>query len=73
MHIICISQNGQKKQVLHLFPHWNWKPGQVVDMWCYYNNADEVELFVNGKSQGVKSKTPDCLHAMWRVEYEREA
>ncbi|WP_417148350.1 glycoside hydrolase family 2 TIM barrel-domain containing protein [Phocaeicola plebeius] len=59
-----------KKQVLHLFPHWNWKPGQVVDMWCYYNKADEVELFVNGKSQGVKSKTPDCLHAMWRVEYE---
>ena len=58
------------KQVLHLFPHWNWKPGQVVDMWCYYNKADEVELFVNGKSQGVKSKTPDCLHAMWRVEYE---
>ena len=29
-------------------------------MWCYYNHADEVELFVNGKSQGVRSKTPDC-------------
>ena len=58
------------KQVLHLFPHWNWKPGQTVDMWCYYNNADEVELFVNGKSQGVKSKTEDCLHAMWRVTFE---
>ena len=41
-----------------------------VDMWCYYNNADEVELFVNGKSQGVSRKTPDCLHAMWRVKYE---
>ena len=59
-----------KKQVLHLFPHWNWKPGQVVDMWCYYNNADEVELFVNGKSQGVKSKTPINLHAIWRVKFE---
>ena len=58
------------RQVLHLFPHWNWKPGQTVDMWCYYNNADEVELFVNGKSQGVKSKTEDCLHAMWRVTFE---
>ena len=58
------------KPVLHLFPHWNWTPGQDVDMWCYYNHADEVELFVNGKSQGVRSKTPDCLHAMWRVKFE---
>ena len=58
------------KQVLHLFPHWNWQQGQAVDMWCYYNQADEVELFVNGKSQGVRSKTKDCLHAMWRVAFE---
>ncbi len=45
------------KPVLHLFPHWNWLEGQQIDMWCYYNNADEVELFVNGKSQGVRRKT----------------
>ena len=44
------------KQVLHLFPHWNWLDGEDIDMWCYYNNADEVELFVNGRSQGVKAK-----------------
>ena len=43
--------------VLHLFPHWNWVPGDEIDMWCYYNNADEVELFINGKSQGVRRKT----------------
>ena len=58
------------KDILHLFPHWNWEKGQEVDLWCYYNNADEVELFVNGVSQGVKSKTKDCLHTMWRVSYE---
>ena len=45
--------------VLHLFPHWNWLPGQTIDMWCYYNNADEVELFINGKSQGVRRKTAE--------------
>ena len=45
-----------QKDVLHLFPHWNWLPGQQIDMWCYYNHADEVELFVNGKSQGVRKK-----------------
>ena len=39
-------------------------------MWAYYNNADEVELFVNGKSQGVRTKGKDDFHAMWRVKYE---
>ncbi|MBR4925808.1 MAG: DUF4982 domain-containing protein [Prevotella sp.] len=59
-----------EKPVLHLFPHWNWLPGQTIDMWCYYNNADEVELFVNGKSQGVRTKDEHTYHVMWRVEYQ---
>ncbi len=71
------------KDVLHLFPHWNWVHGQDIDMWCYYNHADEVELFVNGKSQGVRKKNvygaandgkeyENCTeyHVMWRVKYE---
>lgn len=58
------------KQVCHLFPHWNWLDGQEIDMWCYYNNADEVELFINGRSQGVRTKGPHDYHAMWRVVYE---
>ena len=71
------------KDVLHLFPHWNWLPGQTIDMWCYYNHADEVELFVNGKSQGVRKKTvygaknegkafekSTEYHVMWRVNFE---
>jgi len=58
------------KPVLHIFPHWNWKAGQTVDVWAYYNNADEAELFLNGKSMGTKKKTGDDLHVMWRVPYE---
>jgi beta-galactosidase len=58
------------KTVLHIFPHWNWEPGKMVDVWAYYNHADEVELFLNGKSLGVKKKTGDDLHIMWRVKYE---
>lgn len=58
------------KQVLHIFPHWNWTEGQDIDVWCYYNQADEVELFVNGNSQGVKSKNDNQLHVSWRVKYE---
>jgi beta-galactosidase len=56
--------------VLHLFPHWNWEPGEQVDMWCYYNNADEVELFINGVSQGVRSKNAEHLHVVWNVTFE---
>lgn len=58
-----------KKDVLHIFPHWNWKAGQTVDVWAYYNNADEVELYLNGKSLGKRSKQGDDLHVMWRVPY----
>ncbi|GGF23337.1 beta-galactosidase [Echinicola rosea] len=56
--------------VLHVFPHWNWEEGQEVDVWVYYNQADEVELFLNGESLGTKSKEGDDLHVMWRVPYE---
>ena len=67
------------KPMLHLFPHWNWLPGQTIDLWTYYNNADEVELFINGKSQGVKCKLSSraqsrdlCTeyHVGWRVNFE---
>ncbi|MEO5998880.1 MAG: beta-galactosidase GalB [Chitinophagaceae bacterium] len=58
------------KPVLHLFPHWNWKPGNVVDVWAYYNQADEVELLLNGKSSGIRKKEGDALHVMWRVNFE---
>lgn len=58
------------KPVLHLLPHWNWKPGQMVDVWAYYSQADEVELFLNGKSLGVKSKAGDDLHVSWQVKFE---
>ena len=56
--------------VLHLFPHWNWEPGEQIDMWCYYNNADEVELFINGKSQGTRTKDAQHLHVVWNLTFE---
>jgi beta-galactosidase len=44
------------KPMVHLFPHWNWAghEGQVVPV-IAYTNCDSVELFLNGKSFGVKS------------------
>ncbi len=64
------SEWRQDKTVLHMFPHWNWQPGEDVDIWAYYSNADEVELFVNGVSQGVRTKDADRLHVSWRVKYQ---
>ena len=57
-----------KNDVLHIFPHWNWKEGQTVDIWAY-SNAEEVELFLNDKSLGVKKKQGDDLHLMWKVPF----
>ena len=58
------------KPVLHLFPHWNWEAGKIVDVWAYYNCADEVELYLNGKSLGTKKKQDEAMHVMWKVPYQ---
>ena len=59
-----------KTPVLHLFPHWNWKAGEKVDVVAYFNNADEVDLFLNGRSQGTKRKQGDAMHVFWRLSFE---
>ncbi|SFF68053.1 beta-galactosidase [Salegentibacter agarivorans] len=43
--------------MVHVLPHWNWKgkEGQNIPVFAY-TNADEVELFINGKSYGRKIK-----------------
>jgi beta-galactosidase len=45
-----------RKPMVHLFPHWNWAghEGQVITV-IAYTNCDSVELFLNGKSFGIKS------------------
>jgi len=56
------------RPMLHVFPHWNWSRGDTVDVWAY-TNADEVELFLNGTSQGVRRKQGNVSHVMWRLAY----
>ena len=50
-----------KNNVLHILPHWNWTDGQKIDVHVYFNNADVVELFLNGKLIDKKSKQGDDL------------
>lgn len=58
------------KPVLHLMPHWNWQQGQMVDVKAYYNNADEVELLLNGRTLGKRQKTDTTFHVLWQVPFE---
>lgn len=56
--------------VLHVFPHWNHagKEGQAIDVWAF-SNHEEVELFLNGVSQGRK-KLEKGGHLEWKVAYQ---
>src|SRR2546426_870306 len=56
------------RPMLHVFPHWNWMGGDTIDVWAY-TNGDEAELFLNGVSLGMKRKTDEVSHLMWRVAY----
>jgi beta-galactosidase len=57
------------KDVLHIYPHWNWKgrEGDTISVWCN-SNCESVELFLNGKSLGSK-KMPLNSHLEWKVAY----
>jgi beta-galactosidase len=56
--------------VVHIFPHWNWpdKENDSLKVHCY-TNCDEVELFLNGKSQG-KQKAEPFKKLIWPVIYK---
>lgn len=60
-----------KKPMAHLLPHWTWpgKEGTKIPVWCY-TNCDEAELFLNGKSLGVKTfDEKNDMHMQWMVPY----
>jgi beta-galactosidase len=46
-----------KPPMVHLLPHWNWtgRDGQAIPVMAY-TNAEDVELFLNGRSLGRKHK-----------------
>ncbi len=60
------------KDVLHLFPHWNWNPGQTVDVWAF-TNCDEAELFLNGNTMGRQSRGENDFNLVWKVPFEEGA
>jgi beta-galactosidase len=63
------------KPMVHIVGHWTW-PGEEGRERSVkvYSNAADVELFLNGRSLGVKSGAPaeDLAHPplVWKVEYQ---
>ncbi len=56
------------KDVLHIFPHWNWNEGDTIDIWAY-TNLDKVELFLNDESLGIRQNSDSIFHLVWKVPY----
>ena len=57
--------------VLHLLPSWNKDELEIDDGYTQvrvFSNLDEVELFVNGKSQGKQAVSN--FENNWQVKYE---
>ena len=86
--------SAKKKPMVHLLPHWNWENKELIDNVAdaenkipvrAYSNAASVELFLNGKSLGLKTfnkkQTSDGrtyqegananeLYLEWKVAYQ---
>ena len=53
---------------LHILPHWNWegREGQVTPIFVY-TSYPKAELFINGKSQGIREKNDSTLQTRYRL------
>jgi len=81
VHIMVREEEGQMKEWFDkmgnkrwdwypVSDHWNWE-GERVRVQAF-SNADEVELFLNGKALGKKQFTDKFqTHLEWEVPYEK--
>jgi beta-galactosidase len=70
------SRWNTEKETLHILPHWNWegREGETTPVFVY-TSYDRAELFLNGKSLGVREKNDSTkrhrYRLMWMdVEYQ---
>ncbi|MCM1378426.1 MAG: DUF4982 domain-containing protein [Clostridium sp.] len=62
------SQWNDKENTLHILPHWNWegREGEVTPV-MVYTNFPKAELFINGKSQGMREKNDSTYQNRYRL------
>lgn len=71
------SRWNTKDETLHILPHWNWegRESEITPVFVY-TNYNSAELFLNGKSLGIQTKTTtgstqERYRLMWtNVTYE---
>ena len=51
------SHWNKEAETLHILPHWTWpgREGEITPVFVYTNHPS-AELFINGKSQGIRTK-----------------
>ena len=67
------SHWNKAEETLHILPHWTWpgREGETTPIFVY-TNYPSAELFINGVSQGVRTKdTSVTLENSWDEESER--
>ncbi len=62
------SRWNKEAPTLHVLPHWNWKgrEGEVTPVFVY-TSYPKAELFINGKSQGMREKNDSTVQNRYRL------
>ncbi|RZL47285.1 MAG: DUF4982 domain-containing protein [Pedobacter sp.] len=62
------SRWNTEKNTLHILPHWNWegREGETTPVFVY-TNFESAELFLNGKSLGVRKKDKSSNQNRYRL------
>ena len=65
------QSNWTDQKVLHLLPHWNWegREGEITPVHCY-TSYQSAELFLNGKSQGLRTKNDSLKYGRYRLTWD---
>ena len=64
------SHWNTEAETLHILPHWTWpgREGEVTPVFVY-TNYPSAELFINGVSQGIRTKdTSITAEGTWEVQ-----
>lgn len=63
--------NYKDKPMIHIFPYWDFSPGQLIDV-RVCSNAPKIELFFNDVSLGchlIDHEHGNQLLGEWKIEY----
>lgn len=62
------SQWNTESPTLHILPHWNWKgrEGETTPIFVY-TSYPKAELFINGRSQGIREKNDSTVYHRYRL------